>query len=125
MSHVELPSALEDYFAHAELEGGEEGRRFTITMPYFNGQRLDRLQWWWSMTHAQLRVVGEPGLASARAAATARFRQHIEHWLAVNRFTLGGSDPIPRLNPSPALQGKAPPSPPAASHPPIILSARA
>jgi hypothetical protein len=123
MSHVELPRALEDYFAHAELAEAEAGRRFTITMPYFNGPRLDRLQWWWSMTHAQLRVMGEEGLVGARVAATARFRQHIEHWLAVNRFVLTGSEPIP------VLQGVAPPRGGAASVPaplflPPILSAR-
>jgi hypothetical protein len=97
MSHVELPRPLEAYFAHAELDGAADGRRFTITLPYFNGERLDRLQWWWSMTHAQLRIGGEEGLARARTLATTRFRQHIEHWLASNRLALAGDAPIPHL----------------------------
>jgi hypothetical protein len=97
MSHVALPRPLEAYFAHAELEGAAEGRRFTITLPYFNGQRLDRLQWWWSMTPGQLRVGGEEGIAQSRRTATLRFRQHIEHWLASNRLVLRGEEPIPHL----------------------------
>ena len=97
MSQVELPRSLEAYFAHAELDGMEDGRRFTITLPYFNGERLDRLQWWWSITQAQLRVGGEEGLAQARRLAIVRFTQHIEHWLASNRLSLQGEEPIPRL----------------------------
>ena len=104
MMHVELPRPLEAYFAHAELEGTDSGRRFTITLPYFNDRRLDRLQWWWSLTHAELRVSGEEGLAKMRHAATQRFRQHIEHWLASNRLHLRGDEPIPRLEAATPLQ---------------------
>lgn len=97
MSHVELPRALEAYFAHAELDAVADGRRFTITLPYFDGERLDRLQWWWSLSNAQLRVGGAEGIELARRTATQRFRQHIEYWLANNRLSLGGDEPIPRL----------------------------
>jgi hypothetical protein len=97
MSHVELPRALEAYFAHAELDGVVDGRRFTITLPYFDGARLDRLQWWWSLSNAQLRIGGAEGIEVARRAATERFRQHIEYWLTSNRLSLGGHGPIPRL----------------------------
>lgn len=102
MSHVELPRPLEAYFAHAELEGGANLRRFTITLPYFDGDRLDRLQWWWSVTYAQLRVAGLDGLEPSRREAVDRFRQHIEHWLVNNRLMLAGEDPIPRLLARPA-----------------------
>jgi hypothetical protein len=101
MSHVELPRALEAYFAHAELDGVVDGRRFTITLPYFDGARLDRLQWWWSLNNAQLRVGGAEGIEVARRAATERFRQHIEYWLVSNRLSLGGQGPIPALEPLP------------------------
>jgi len=100
MSHVELPRPLEAYFAHAELEGSADQRRFTITLPYFDGTRLDRLQWWWSVTHAQQRMGGIEGLEPWRRAAVQRFRQHIEHWLVAHRLRLvGEEDPIPRLEP--------------------------
>jgi len=99
MSHVELPRPLEAYFAHAELAGSAAQRRFTITMPYFDGARLDRLQWWWSVTPAQQRLGGIEGLEPYRRDAVQRFRQHIEHWLATHRLRLVGDDPIPRLEP--------------------------
>ncbi|MET0292545.1 MAG: hypothetical protein ABW136_09300 [Steroidobacteraceae bacterium] len=98
MSHVELTRPLEAYFAHAELEGPDAERRFTITLPYFEGARLSRLQWWWSISTAQLRIGGEEGLAEHRRVATARFRQHVEHWLKNNGLRLSGDDPIPRLD---------------------------
>jgi hypothetical protein len=41
MTPIELPRALEDYFAFAETEPTGRGRRFSISLPYFNtGQRL-------------------------------------------------------------------------------------
>jgi hypothetical protein len=103
MSHVELPRPLEDYFAHAELEGGPHLRRFTITLPYFAGDRLDRIQWWWSVTHAQQRMGGPEGLEPWRREAVVRFRQHIEHWLKNNGLALSGNEPIPRLHEAPAI----------------------
>jgi hypothetical protein len=98
MSHVELPRPLEAYFAHAELEASDAGRRFTITLPYFQGNRLSRLQWWWSVSAAQLRIGGEEGIVEHRREATARFRQHVEHWLSNNSLRLFGDEPIPRLD---------------------------
>jgi len=109
MSHVELPRPLEAYFAHAELEGAADLRRFTITLPYFNGAALDRLQWWWSVTHAQQRMGGGEGLDPWRREAVLRFRQHIEHWLANNRLMLVGQEPIPQLRPVP-VEWFAPPA---------------
>ncbi len=85
------------YFAHAELDGSADLRRFTITLPYFNGAKLDRLQWWWSVTHAQQRMAGAEGLEPWRREAVHRFRQHIEHWLTNNRLRLRGEEPIPSL----------------------------
>lgn len=99
MSHVELPRPLEAYFAHAELDGTADLRRFTITLPYFDGAKLDRLQWWWSVSHAQQRMAGPDGLEPWRREAVHRFRQHIEHWLSNNRLRLTGEEPIPTLRP--------------------------
>jgi len=98
MSHVELPRPLEAYFAHAELDGTADLRRFTITLPYFDGAKLDRLQWWWSVSHAQQRMAGPDGLEPWRREAVHRFRQHIEHWLLNNRLRLTGEEPIPTLH---------------------------
>lgn len=97
MSNIELPRPLEDYFAHAELPGNGDARRFTLTLPYFEGDRLQRLQWWYQVTHAEQRIAGEDGLAALRRAATQRFRQHIHHWLANHGFRLSGDGPIPHL----------------------------
>jgi hypothetical protein len=107
MSYVELPRPLEAYFAHAELDGAANLRRFTITLPYFDGERLDRLQWWWSVSHAQQRMGGLDGLEPWRREAVQRFRAHIEHWLANNRLVLTGEEPIPHLRPL-TLQEPAP-----------------
>jgi hypothetical protein len=104
MTSVELPRPLEAYFAHAELQADGDGRRFTITLPYFDRARLDRLQWWWSISNAQLRIGGEAGVTHARQQATARFRQHVEHWLASNGLRLTGPEPIPRLLAANALE---------------------
>jgi len=63
MAHIELPRALEDYFAFAETTPTRNGRRFVITLPYFLGsgatQRLDRLQWWFHLSPEQERQMGE------------------------------------------------------------------
>lgn len=110
MSHVELPRPLEAYFAHAELDGTDDLRRFTITLPYFDGARfdgtrLDRLQWWWSVTQARQRIAGMEGLDPWRREAERRFCRHIEHWLANNRLRLTGGEPIPVLRPCEAVSG--------------------
>jgi len=95
---VDLPRPLECYFAFAELPANRQGRRFTITFPYFDGERLDRLQWWWQLSPAQERVDGEQGLAARRQEATERFRQHIERWLLASGKRLFDGQPFPRLD---------------------------
>lgn len=97
MPHIELPRALEDYFAHAETAQTRTGRRFTITLPYRDGERLDRLQWWWQVSATQEKLGGEEIVAKLRAEAVARFRRHIERWLENNRQRLHGDGPIPLI----------------------------
>ncbi len=97
MAHIELPRALEDYFAFAETAATRNGRRFVISLPYFDGARLDRLQWWYHVSPEQERQLGEAALATVRAQATERFRRHIERWLQNTRQRLYGEEPIPRI----------------------------
>jgi hypothetical protein len=98
MSHIELPRAVEDYFAFAELPATLQGRRFTITFTYMEGGRLDRLQWWWQLSAAQERNDGAAGTAQ-RQEAVERFRKHIEGWLVNSQRRLTGGDPFPQLEP--------------------------
>jgi hypothetical protein len=97
MKRIELPRPIEDYFAFAELPQGERGRRFTITFTYFEGERLDRLQWWWQLHAAQERSGGELALSQARREAVDRFRAHIETWLVNSNRRLTGGEPFPFL----------------------------
>ena len=97
MPHIELPQALDAYFAFAEVEPTRNGRRFTISLPYFDGDRLDRLQWWYHLTPDQERRMGDAALTTLRAQATERFRRHIERWLQNMGKRLYGDEPIPRL----------------------------
>ena len=97
MNNIDLPHALEAYFAFAEIASTRHSRRFTITCPYFDGQRLDRLQWWWHVSLAQERVVGEAGMEALRQEAIERFRQHIQRWLVNSRNRLFDGQPFPRL----------------------------
>jgi hypothetical protein len=103
MAHIELPRALEDYFAFAETAPTRNGRRFVLSLPYFCGSgtsaKLDRLQWWFHVSPAQERQMGEAAVATLRAQATERFRRHIERWLQNTRQRLHGEDPIPRIEP--------------------------
>ncbi len=57
MALIDLPRALEDYFAFAETEPTPRGRRFSISLPYFAGDRIHRLQWWYYVTPAQEQTV--------------------------------------------------------------------
>ena len=98
MSHIELPRAVEAYFAFAELPATLQGRRFTITFTYMEGGRLDRLQWWWQLSAAQERD-GAAGTAQ-RQEAVDRFRKHIEGWLVNSQRRLTGGDPFPQLQPA-------------------------
>ncbi|MET0984448.1 MAG: hypothetical protein ABW034_03475 [Steroidobacteraceae bacterium] len=108
MSLIELPRALEDYFACAEIEPTRRGRRFSISLNFYNGERLDRLQWWYHVSPVQEQMFDGTGLIVFRARAVERFRKHIERWLANTRQYLHGTDPIPhiaqRTAPSPDLQ---------------------
>jgi hypothetical protein len=110
MTHIELPRALEDYFAYAEIDPTRNGRRFTISLPYFEGNRLDRLQWWYHLTRDQEQRLGDAALETLRAQATARFRKHIERWLQNTGQRLHGADPIPRLGPVIAVATSEPAS---------------
>lgn len=101
MTLVELPRAVEAYFAFAELPATGRGRNFTITFSYLDGQRVDRLQWWWQVHPAQERSGGEAAVAQLRSEAVTRFRQHIERWLFNSQRCLRGGDPFPLLMPLP------------------------
>lgn len=97
MPHIELPRALEDYFAFAEATPTRNGRRFSITLPYLEGARLDRLQWWYHISPAQEQMYEGGGLVFFRARAVERFRRHIERWLDLTAQRFHGDEPIPRL----------------------------
>lgn len=98
MTSIELPRALEDYFAFAETEPTRRGRRFSISLPYFDGDRIERLQWWYHVTAAQEQMYEGTGLVVFRSKAMDRFRRHIEQWLSNTRQRLHGEEPIPRLS---------------------------
>jgi hypothetical protein len=102
MAHIELPRALEDYFAFAETAPTRNGRRFVLTLPYFCGsgaaQKLDRLQWWFHLSPEQERQLGEAAIATLRAQATEKFHRHIERWLENTRQHIYGEEPIPRID---------------------------
>jgi hypothetical protein len=98
MSAIDLPQSIEHYFAFAEMEARGNTRRFTITLPYFKEGRLDRIQWWWRITDAELKIIGEAGLAARREREIQRFVRHVERWLEINRQRLHGTEPIPTLS---------------------------
>lgn len=110
MAHTDLPRPLDSYFAFAEIASNRQGRRFTITFTYFEGQRLDRLQWWWQVSTAQERIGGDAGIEALRREAVERFRLHIERWLETSRKRLYDGNPFPRLE---ALVEQAAPVEPA------------
>jgi len=97
MAQIDLPRPIDSFFAFAELASNRQGRRFTITFAYFEGQRLDRLQWWWQVSSAQERIGGEAGLEALRREAVDRFSQHIERWLDTSQKRLYDGNPFPRL----------------------------
>jgi hypothetical protein len=97
MSTIDLPRAVEAYFSFAELPANRHGRHFTITFTYFEGTRLDRLQWWWQIGAAQERSGGQGALQALRLEAIERFRTHIERWLINSQRCLKGGDPFPML----------------------------
>ncbi len=98
MTLIELPRALEDYFAFAETDPTDKGRRFSISLPYFSGGRIHRLQWWYHVTPMQEQMYEGTGLIVFRKRAMGRFRRHIERWLANTGQHLHGADPIPQVS---------------------------
>jgi hypothetical protein len=113
MTYIELPRAVEAYFAFAELPATERGRHFTITFTYFEGERLDRLQWWWQVSKAQERA-GDAMVQGLRQEAILRFKQHIERWLVNSRRCLKGGEPFPQLEALAGVEEPAAASEPAA-----------
>jgi len=114
MPLIELPRALEEYFAFAETEPTRRGRRFSITLPYLHGDRLERLQWWYHVSPAQERMFEGEGIAIYRERAVERFGRHIERWLEITRQRLHGEEPIPRISAQPPVLVAAVEEPPAA-----------
>lgn len=98
MSPIDLPRALEEYFAFAETDPTRRGRRFSITLPLIVGNRLDRLQWWYHISPAQELMFDGHAVQVYRERAAEGFRRHIERWLEINRRRLHGDGPIPRLS---------------------------
>jgi hypothetical protein len=96
---IELPNALEHYFAFAETEPTRRGRRFAITLPYYSGDRLERIQWWYHVSPAQELQFDGQALLIYRARAADRFRRHIEQWLVNTDQRLHGDEAIPRISP--------------------------
>jgi hypothetical protein len=114
MSYIDLPHAVEAYFAFAELPAFRQERperRFTITFTYFEGEKLDRLQWWYQVGAAQERSGGEMALAAARREAVERFRAHIETWLVNSQRCLRGGEPFPFLEPLVVAPAEVPAEP--------------
>lgn len=124
MPHIELPRPIVDYFAFAELERAADGRRFSITLTYLEGDRLDRINWWWRVNATQEKLVGEAGVAKLRAEATERFQRHVERWLENTRQRLTGDGPFPQLEalPAEALPAEVPtPAPVAGEQPATVI----
>ena len=94
---IELPRTLESYFAFAETERGKDGRRFSITLPYLDRGRMDKLQWWWRIGTREEALLGEGGCEARRRKEVARFTRHVERWLANHGRCLYGSGPFPCL----------------------------
>jgi len=100
MASVDLPRALQDYFAFAETNPTRNGRRFSITLPYRKADgRLDRLQWWYHLSAAKEMALGEQAVEVLRAEAVERFVTHIERWLHNTRQDLYGNGSIPYVSP--------------------------
>jgi hypothetical protein len=98
MASIDLPRALRAYFAFAETAPARNGRRFSITMPYVRPDGgVDRLQWWYHLSPAQEKALGESAADCLRTQATARFELHIERWLQNTAHVLYGDGAIPQL----------------------------
>jgi hypothetical protein len=100
MASIDLPRALQDYFAFAETTPTRNGRRFSITLPYCKSDgRLDRLQWWYHLSAAKEMALGDNAAEMLRAEAVERFVTHIERWLHNTRQDLYGNGSIPYVSP--------------------------
>jgi hypothetical protein len=100
MASIDLPRALQDYFAFAETAPTRNGRRFSITLPYCKPDgRLDRLQWWYHLSAAKEMALGDHAAEVLRAEAVERFVTHIERWLHNTRQELYGNGSIPYVSP--------------------------
>jgi hypothetical protein len=98
MASIDLPRALQDYFAFAETTPTRNGRRFSITLPYCRPDgRLDRLQWWYHLSAAKEMALGDSAAETLRAEAVERFTTHIERWLHNTRQDLYGNGAIPQV----------------------------
>ncbi len=96
MASIDLPRPLQDYFAFAETTPTRHGRRFSITLPYLRPDgRLDRLQWWYHLSAAKEKALGDRGPDTLRTEAIGRFSAHIERWLQNTRQDLFGEGAIP------------------------------
>jgi hypothetical protein len=100
MASIDLPRALQDYFAFAETAPTRNGRRFSITLPYCRPDgRLDRLQWWYHLSAAKEMALGDHAAEMLRGEAVERFVTHIERWLHNTRQDLYGNGSIPYVSP--------------------------
>jgi hypothetical protein len=98
MASIDLPRALQDYFAFAETTPTRSGRRFSITLPYIRPDgRLDRLQWWYHLSPAKEMALGDDAAETLRIEAIERFGVHIERWLQNTRQDLYGEGAIPHV----------------------------
>jgi hypothetical protein len=96
MASIDLPRALQDYFAFAETTPTRNGRRFSITLPYVRADgRLDRLQWWYHLSPAKEMALGDRAPDILRSEAIERFGTHIERWLDNTRQDMFGDGAIP------------------------------
>ena len=99
MASIDLPRALQDYFAFAETTPTRNGRRFSITLPYVRPDgRLDRLQWWYHLSAAKEMALGDCAPDTLRSEAIERFTVHIERWLQNTRQDLYGDGSIPYVS---------------------------
>lgn len=98
MASIDLPRALQDYFAFAETTATRNGRRFAITLPYIKPDgRLDRLQWWYHLSAAKEKALGDGAPEALRAEAISRFQVHVDRWLQNTGQVLYGDGAIPQL----------------------------
>ena len=98
MASIDLPRPLQDFFAFAETSATRNGRRFSITLPYIRPDgRLDRLQWWYHLSPAKEKALGDSALETLRAEAIARFSVHVERWLQNTRQDMYGDGAIPHV----------------------------